>query len=123
MTRPVDQAKRQTILDALTGDPRDYPNIGTPPYSVGFLSQSLGIDPSNLRKLLLRMEKEGFAVSEYQKKETWNAIAQDHIERKCLCFWNAATMIADKAAADEWNDGADDRSGEAMAGMLRVLHA
>lgn len=112
MTRPVDQAKRKTILDALTGDPFDYFEIGTPPYSVGFLSRSFGIDPSNLRKMLLRMEKEGLAVSEYRETATWNAIAQDHIQRKCLCFWNSATMIADKAAAAEWNAGAGDRSRE-----------
>lgn len=121
MTRPVDQAKRKTILEALTGNPREFFQIGTPPYSVGFLSQSLGIDPSNLRKSLLQLEREGFAVSEYRKVPTWNAIAGDHIDRKCLCFWNSATMIADKAAAEEWNATADDESRAVLDEMLRRM--
>ena len=33
--RPRDQAKRLRILEAQTGDPRKYFNVGTPPYSVG----------------------------------------------------------------------------------------
>ena len=121
MTRPVDQAKRQTILDALTGDPRDYPNIGTPPYSVGFLSERLAMDPSNLRKLLLRLEKDGLVVSERSKVPTWNAIAGDHIDRTCLCFWNSATMTADKAAAAEWSAASDEKSKAAIDEMLRVM--
>lgn len=122
MTRPVNQEKRKIILEALTGSMDDYFEIGTPPYSVGFLAERLGIDPSNLRKMLLRMEKEGLAVSEYRKTSTWNAIAEDHIERTCLCFWNVATMVSDRAAAAEWHAGADNRSSGAFDGMFGRNH-
>jgi hypothetical protein len=91
--RPTDTAKRERLLEALKGDPREYLEIGVPPYSVGYLTKRLEVDPSNLRKDLLKLEAEGFAVSEYHKVPTRNAISRQHMDRKCLCFWNAAKAL------------------------------
>lgn len=115
--RPTDTAKRERLLEALKGDPLEYPEIGVPPYSVGWLSGRLEVDPSNLRKDLLKLEAEGFAVREYHKVQTWNAISRQHMDRKCLCFWNAATMEQDKATAKAWRDGFQKRSDAAFARM------
>ena len=102
--RPADTAKRLRILAALTGEPEDFFNIGTPPYNVAKLAESLSMDASNLRKDLLKLEVEGLVVREYAKVSTWNAISKDHIERTCLCFWNAATMSQDKLAIEKWTN-------------------
>jgi hypothetical protein len=115
--RPTDTAKREKLLEALKGDPHEYFQIGVPPYAVGQLSERLEVDPSNLRKDLLKLEAEGFAVSEYHKVSTWNAISHRHMERKCLCFWNAATMEQDKATTKAWKDGAQGRSDDTFARM------
>lgn len=116
--RPLNQTNRDVILGALAGDPGDFFEIGTPPYSVGLLSEQLKLDPSNLRKALLRLETEGLVVREYRKVATWNAIAKNHIPRKCLCFWNVSTMEKDKAAAEEWTAGAKTRSSAAFDRMF-----
>lgn len=116
--RPIDAVKQQRVLGALSADPHEFSEIGVPPYSVGFLAQTLEIDPSNLRKLLLRLESDGLVVSERRSVETWNAISQSHMPKKCLCFWNAATMQEDKVAADEWRAGLAERSAKAFARLL-----
>lgn len=113
--RPTDTAKRERLLAALRGDPYQYFEIGTPPYSVGDLSKRLELDPSNLRKDLLKLEAEGLTLSEYRKVQTFNAISQQHMDRKCLCFWNVATMEQDMATAKAWRDGVEQRMNAAWA--------
>ena len=102
--RPADTAKRLRILAALTGEPEDFFNIGTPPYNVAKLAESLSMDASNLRKDLLQLESEGLAIREYRDQQIWNAIAGEHQDRRCLCFWNAATMSQDKLAIEKWTN-------------------
>lgn len=116
--RRPDPGKRNRILEALTGDPSWFPEIGTPPYNVALVADRLGMDPSNVRKALLQLEAEGLVVREKRKMPIWNGIAHDHVDRSCLCFWNAATMAMDRAAAQEWEDGADGRSEAAFAQMV-----
>lgn len=101
--RPADTAKRARILATLTADPANFFEIGTPPYNVGKLAVLLNIDPSNLRKDLLKLEVEGLVMREYRKHQIWNAISGNHQDRKCLCFWNAATMAQDKLAIEKWD--------------------
>ena len=113
--RPRDQAKRLRILEALTGDPSEYVQIGTPPYSVAHIAVRLEMDPANLRKALLQLEQEGSVIREKRKVATWNAISQDNEQRTCLCFWNAKTMEKDKLSSTQWSDGAALRNEEAAA--------
>ena len=113
--RPRDQAKRLRILETLTGDPFEYFNIGTPPYSVAHIAVWLEMDPANLRKALLQLEQEGSVIREKRKVATWNAISQDHEQRTCLCFWNAETMEKDKLSSTDWKDGSVLRNREAAA--------
>lgn len=115
-------SKKRAILDALTGQgPEDYFERGTPPYSAAEVRQALGGgDLSNIVKTLTAMERDGLVVSEKAKRPVWNAIARDHLERTCTCYWNGATMEADQAAAKEWNDGANARSEDALEGLFTV---
>ncbi len=116
--RPRDSAKRQRVLDALSGDPDMFLELGTPPYNVAHIAETLAVDPANLRKYLIRLEADGLVVRELRKVEIWNAIAGGHLGRTCLCFWNAATMDQDKRAADAWHAGADARSEAVFAGGM-----
>jgi len=113
--RPLDNAKRERILHALSADAHEFFNVGTPPYNVAHLAQTLALDPSNLRKYLLQLEAQGLVVREYRKVSAWNAISKNHMDRKCLCFWNAATQQEDKRLADEWVSQSGARSAGALA--------
>lgn len=112
--RPLDISKRAAILAALSADPGEFLEIGTPPYNVALIAEQIGMDPSNLRKTLLKLEADGIVKREIRKMDIWNAIAHDHQERRCLCFWNAATMEHDKELSQQWHDGAQQRSDSAF---------
>ena len=116
--RPRDPAKLERVLEELRGDPLMFFEYGTPPYNVADVARRLEMDPANLRAYLLALERDGLVIRERREVPTWNAIARDHIERRCLCFWNAATMEQDRAAAQEWDDGADERSAKAFERMF-----
>lgn len=119
MGRPRDPVKLARVLAELSGDPAMFLEYGAPPYNVADLAQSLDMDPSNLRAFLLALEREGLVIREYRKVETWNAIARAHMPRRCLCFWNAATMEQDRAAAQAWRDGAEARRDLAFENMFK----
>ena len=116
--RPRDPAKLAAILTELSGEPDLFLEYGPPPYNVADLARRLEIDPSNLRAYLLALERDGLVIRERRKVDTWNAIADGHLPRRVLCFWNAATMEQDRAAGDAWNAGAEARSAEAFAQMF-----
>ena len=116
--RPRDPAKLAAILAELSCDPAMFLEYGAPPYNVADLAQRLEIDPSNLRAYLLALERDGLVIRERRAHDVWNAIADGHLPRRVLCFWNAATMEQDRAAADAWRAGADARSDEAMLMMF-----
>ena len=117
--RPRDPAKLARVLAELSGDPTMFFEYGPPPYNVAELARRLEMDPSNLRAYLLALERDGLAIREKHKVSTWNAIARDHIDRSCLCFWNAATMERDRAAADECRAGAAIRAELAFEKMFK----
>ena len=102
-------------------DPAMFFEYGTPSYNVAHLAERLGMDPSNLRAYLLALERDGLVIRERRKVETWNAIAGGHIERRCLCFWNASTMEQDRAVGQAWDDGAEARSAGAAEQMFRLF--
>jgi hypothetical protein len=103
--------KKKAILAILTpGGPHDFLERGTPPYSAALIAQTLQDDLSNVMKTLKAMEADGLVVREMRKVNVFNAIAGQHRERICACFWTRETMEQDKAAADEWHAGAKARS-------------
>ena len=65
-------------------------------------------------KLLVR---DGLVVREVAPRETWNAILGDATDRAMNCYWNAATMVADKAAVEAWHAAADGIRGKFIASM------
>jgi hypothetical protein len=117
--RPRDQAKRSRILEALTGDPNEYFNVGTPPYSVAQIAVRLEMDSANLRKALLQLEQEGSVIREVRKMETWNAIARDMQGRNCLCFWNTETMEKDRLLSADWSEETALKGANAFERLLK----
>ena len=63
----------------------------------------------------------GLVVRERCHHQIWNAIACDHQDRMVLCFWNAATMKQDRAAAHAWHAGASERAAGAYAAVDRMF--
>lgn len=116
--RPFDPVKREHILNALSADPHEFLEIGTPPYNVADLAERLKMDASNLRKALIQLEGDGMVVREHRKHEIWNAIAGNHVPRICVSYWNAATMRHDKALSDAYLAGSDERQKNALVNIF-----
>lgn len=111
----VDKKQRMTkakraALDALAELGLDFLEYGTQPYAVSMLAEYMGTDLANLSKTMQGLERMGLVVREVRKSECWNAIAQGHMGRNCVCYWLAETMELDKASAQAWRDGAEERS-------------
>jgi len=111
--------KKAAILDVLEGKgPDDYFERGIPPYSASEVARTLNTDLSNVMKTLNGMERDGLVVRELAKHAVWNAIAQGHMERTCVCFWNAATMERDKQSGADYRAGATRRAQTAFDNMF-----
>lgn len=119
--RPRDPDKLARVLEELSGDPAMFFEYGPPPYNVADLAQRLEMDASNLRAYLLVLERDRLVVRERRHHQIWNAIARDHQDRMVLCFWNAATMERDRAAADAWHAGDNGRAERAAAAFDRMF--
>ena len=119
----VDKPQRMTkakraALDALAEMGSEFLEYGTPPYAVSLLAEYMKTNLANLSKTMKGLERMGLVVREVRKSECWNAIAQGHIGRKCVCYWLADTMEQDKARAKAWHDGADERASMAFDRMF-----
>lgn len=125
MSRPKDETRLQRILTALTGDPDLYFEVGTPPYTVPTLCNNhlLGeaTDRANLRKDLLRLIADGRVVAEPVVASVWNAIAGEHMPRRSVGYWNAATQFDDWVSAEAWRAGAEDRLVVALDSFKRAF--
>jgi hypothetical protein len=113
--RPRDPAKLQMVLEGLSGDPNMFCEYGAPPYNVAHLAGRLSMDPANLRTYLLALECDGLVIRERRAHQIWNAIAKGDRNRVCLCFWSAATMERDRAAADAYRADSKARADAAWA--------
>lgn len=111
-------AKKRAALEMLTHIGGDFFEYGTPPYAVSLLAEQMGTDLANLAKTMRGLERMGLVVREVAQATCWNAIARNHMERRCVCYWLAATMEQDKARAQEWIDGAEERSRSAFERMF-----
>lgn len=122
-TQVVNKATRMTAnkraaLQCLADLGADFLEWGTPPYAVSRLAEVMGADLSNLTKTMRALEREGLVVRVVAEHECWNAIAKAHMPRRCVCYWLAATMEQDKARAQAWRDGAEERSRGAFERMF-----
>lgn len=111
-------ANKRAALQCLADLGADFLEWGTPPYAVSRLAEVMGADLSNLTKTMRALEREGLVVRVVAEHECWNAIAQAHMPRRCVCYWLAATMEQDKARAQAWRDGAEERSRGAFERMF-----
>ena len=116
--------KKLAILEALSaqGDD-DFLERGTPPYAARDVSSAIQDDLSNTVKTLKSLEREGLVAREMATVEVWNAIAQNFVDRKLVCYWNVATMARDQEAAKDWHAGADARSKAALAQLMAAFTA
>lgn len=119
----VDKPQRMTkakraALDALAELGLDFLEYGTPPYAVSMLAEYMGTDLANLSKTMQGLERMRLVVREVRKSECWNAIAQGHMGRNCVCYWLAETMEQDKARAKAWEAGRGARAEAAFARMF-----
>ena len=119
----VNKSTRMTVnkraaLQCLADLGGDFLNWGTPPYAVSLLAEHMGVDLSNLTKTMRALERAGLVARQMAETTCWNAIAQAHMPRRCVCYWLAETMAQDKARAEVWRAGAADRSEAAFAKMF-----
>ena len=122
-TQVVNKATRMTAnkraaLQCLADLGADFLEWGTPPYAVSRLAEVMGADLSNLTKTMQALERDGLVVRVVAEHECWNAIAQAHMPRRCVCYWLTATMEQDKVRAQAWKDGAEARSQRALERMF-----
>lgn len=115
-------AKKRAALEMLVNLGCNFLEWGTPPYAVSRLAEQMGTDLANLTKTMQALERDGLVVLEVALAECWNAIAQNHVPRRCVFYWVAATMVQDKARAQAWHDGAAERSQGAFERMFTQRH-
>lgn len=111
-------ANKRAALQCLADLGDNFLEWGTPPYAVSLLAEQMGADLSNLTKTMKALERDGLVVHEIASVECWNAIAQAHMPRRCVCYWLAETIAQDKARAKAWRDGAAERSERAFTRMF-----
>ena len=97
----VNKARRMTahkraVLQCLADLGASFLEWGTPPYALSLLAEQMGADVSNLSKTMRALERSGQVVREVASVNCWNAIAQNDLPRRCVCYWLAETMEADK---------------------------
>lgn len=109
---------KRAALQCLADLGDDFLEWGTPPYAVSRMAEKMGADLSNLSKTMRALERDGLVVREMAKVDCWNAIAKNHIPRRCVCYWLAETMEQDKARAKAWNDGSKERAERALDRMF-----
>lgn len=120
VNKPTRMTKTKwAALEALRDLGLNFLEYGEPPYAVSLLAERMGADLSNLSKTMRALERSGHVVREVRGVECWNAIAGDHVERPCVCYWLAETMEQDKASAQAWMAGADERAERAFERRLR----
>lgn len=111
-------AKKKAVLLALADLGANFLEWGTPPYALSALADYMEADLSNLAKTLKALERDGLVVREVAEATCWNAIAQAHMPRRCVCYWLAESMSKDKADAEEWRAGSEDRAERAFDRMF-----
>lgn len=108
--------RQKEILSLLSGSDW-YFEIGTQPYSAADISYLLNmgekqVSPNAVRETLKLLVKKGLASVDRRKATVFTGLGE--IERDLDHYWNVATKEEDEVAAKAWNDGAEQRSAEAL---------
>lgn len=108
--------RQKEILSLLSGSDW-YFEVGTQPYSAVDISYLLNagenkVNPNAVRETLKLLVKKGLASVDRRKATVFTGLGE--IERDLDHYWNVATKEEDEIAAKAWNDGAEQRSAEAL---------
>lgn len=104
---------RRRILEALQN--RDFVEYGTPPYNAATVAAMIDApDLNNVSRTLRALAELGLVVSEVRAVPVWSEVQSGTCDRSHRCYWNAETQEQDKAAAAEWQAGAEDRQEKAL---------
>lgn len=108
--------RQKEILSLLSGSDW-YFEVGTQPYSAADISYLLNmgekqVSPNAVRETLKLLVKKGLASADRRKATVFTGLGE--IERDLDHYWNVATKEEDEVAAKAWNDGAEQRSAEAL---------
>lgn len=108
--------RQKEILSLLSGSDW-YFEVGTQPYSAVDISYLLNageskVSPNAVRETLKLLVKKGLASVDRRKATVFTGLGE--IERELDHYWNVATKEEDEITAKVWNDGAEQRSAEAL---------
>ena len=108
--------RQKEILSLLSGSDW-YFEVGTQPYSAVDISYLLNageskVSPNAVRETLKLLVKKGLASVERKKATVFTGLGE--IERDLDHYWNLTTKEEDEITAKAWNDGAEQRSTEAL---------
>lgn len=108
--------RQKEILSLLSGSDW-YFEVGTQPYSAVDISYLLNageskVSPNAVRETLKLLVKKGLASVDRRKATVFTGLGE--IERDLDHYWNVATKEEDEVTAKAWNDGAEQRSTEAL---------
>ena len=108
--------RQKEILSLLSGSDW-YFEVGTQPYSAVDISYLLNageskVSPNAVRETLKLLVKKGLVSVDRRKATVFTGLGE--IERDLDHYWNVATKEEDEITAKAWNDGAEQRSTEAL---------
>lgn len=112
--------RQKEILSLLSGSDW-YFEVGTQPYSAVDISYLLNAGESKVssnavRETLKLLVKKGLVGVDRRKATVFTGLGE--IERDLDHYWNVATKEEDEITAKAWNDGAEQRSAEALDRMF-----
>lgn len=108
--------RQKEILSLLSGSDW-YFEVGTQPYSAVDISYLLNageskVSPNAVRETLKLLVKKGLVSVDRRKATVFTGLGE--IERDLDHYWNVATKEEDEITAKAWNNGAEQRSTEAL---------
>ena len=114
---------KRLILEALRAvDDDEALESGQAPYNAADVVKKTNSEQSNVARTLREMERQSLVIAEYKYQDVWTDLKnQMHVQKKLKCYWTVATLSEDKARAQQWRDGAQQRSERAMSSMVEVF--
>ena len=108
--------RQKEILSLLSGSDW-YFEVGTQPYSAVDISYLLNageskVSPNAVRETLKLLVKKGLVSVDRRKATVFTGLGE--IGRDLDHYWNVATKEEDEITAKAWNNGAEQRSTEAL---------
>lgn len=80
-------AHKRAVLQCLADLGANFLEWGTPPYALSLLAEQMGANVSNLSKTMRELEGSEVIEREVASVNCWNAIAQNDLTRRCVCYW------------------------------------